>query len=344
MQREPTKLSFDDKNKRIMRIVGLAFLLLLIAGTTYGLVFAQKEKPNHALTHTFGKPHVENQGQKIVFAKDHPGLKQFEIITLKKGTSLVTIEAPAEVVAVITKSPGSSESVILFETPEITSLFSQYRQSQSNLNRIHKNHLRIKDMYKNQAATGRDLNEVEGELANAHSAKTEFEVRLRSAGFDPVELENAPAKTVWLIANVAENHLHEVQKGETVKTMFSSFPGQVFSGKAEAIGEVVDPVTRTVRVRVTLHDPNGLFLPGMFARCDFGQPQKFTLAIPLRAVVTVEEKNYVFVAKSDFEFERREVTLVNSNLQEGIVLSGIKEGDRVVTSSAMLLKGLSFGY
>jgi multidrug efflux pump subunit AcrA (membrane-fusion protein) len=98
-----------------------------------------------------------------------------------------------------------------------------------------------------------------------------------------------------------------------------------------------------VRVRITVAN-NGKILPGMYGKADFGAPQDSVLAIPVAAVVTVEEQAYIFVAKSDSEFERRKVTLVSAGADQAVVLEGLKEGETVVTSGAMLLKGLSFGF
>jgi RND family efflux transporter MFP subunit len=199
-------------------------------------------------------------------------------------------------------------------------------------------------MYKNQAATARELNDVQNDYTNAKAAKTEFEVKLKAAGFPPADLKQAKPKTVWLLAEMPENQLHEVQKDEEVKTTFVSFAGKVFTGKAAAIGDIIDPSTRTVKVRVVLDNSKGLLLPGMFARCDFGQPQESAISIPWAAVVTVEQQNFVFVAKSKTEFERRAITLLSSNEKEGLVSTGLKAGEKIVISGAILLKGLSFGY
>ncbi|MEI6790676.1 MAG: efflux RND transporter periplasmic adaptor subunit [Myxococcaceae bacterium] len=278
------------------------------------------------------------QSKEIEFPKNYPGLSNFKLLTLKVAPSMLRVEAPAQVVASI------QNQSILFSQSEISSLYSQYLQSSANFERTEKNKIRVEDMFKNQAATARELNDVRSEFSNAKATKTEFEVRLKSAGFPPADLKQAKPKTVWLLAEMPENQLHEVQKDEEVVSTFNSFAGQTFLGKAAAIGDTVDPATRTVKIRVVLDNTKGLLLPGMYARCDFGQPQQAAISIPLSAMVTVEQKNYVFVAKSKTKFERREITLLNSNNQDAIVSTGLKPDEQIVTSGVILLKGISFGY
>ncbi len=199
-------------------------------------------------------------------------------------------------------------------------------------------------MYENLAATGRDLNQSETDLANAKAAIAEMESRLRTAGFNPNELSDTPSGSVWLIADVTETQLNEVDKGEAVDVYLDSSPDKKFEGKAISVGDIVDPVTRTVKVRVTMRNINGKLLPGMYGKVDFGDPKDNVLLIPLKAVFTVEGKDYVFVEKSQNEFVRQSVILGPQNNNKVIVLKGIADGDKIVTDGTMLLKGLSFNF
>jgi hypothetical protein len=82
----------------------------------------------------------------------------------------------------------------------------------------------------------------------------------------------------------------------------------------------------------------------MFARVDFSYPQRGVILLPLNAIVTVDANDYAFVQSAEGEFTRRKVTISNANELSAVVLNGISEGEKVVTSGTMLLKGLSFGY
>jgi len=290
------------------------------------------------------KPVVSDDGRTIRFPYETAGLQQIQTTEAKEGTALVSVIAPARVVATISPAATSSRNIMLFESPDVTTLYSQYRQSSSNVELTSKNLVHVKEMYNNQGATARDLNQAETDAANARATMGEMEGRLRAFGFNPAELESVATQTAWLMSDVPETELHKVQRGENVEIVFSSFPDKKLIGKAAAIGDIVDPVTRTVKVRVTLQNPNGRFLPGMFARVDFSYPQRDVILLPLNAIVTVDANDYAFVQTSGGEFSRRKVTISNANDLSAVVLNGISEGEKVVTSGTMLLKGLSFGY
>jgi cobalt-zinc-cadmium efflux system membrane fusion protein len=290
------------------------------------------------------RPVVSDDGKVIRFPSGAVGLQQIISAEAHKGTALVSVIAPARVVATISPSATLSKNLVLFESPDVTTLYSQYRQSSSNLDLTSKNLIHVREMYSNQGATARDLNQAESDAANARASMNEMEGRLRAYGFNPAELESVATQMAWLMSDVPETELHEVQKGEEVQIVFSSFPDKKFIGKAAAIGDIVDPVTRTVKVRVTLQNQNGRLLPGMFARVDFSYPQHDVILLPLNAIVTVDAADYAFVQTSEGEFTRRKITITNAGDQNAVVLDGISEGEKIVTTGTMLLKGLSFGY
>jgi multidrug efflux pump subunit AcrA (membrane-fusion protein) len=304
----------------------------------------EKSDANSIAQESSKKPIVSDDGKTIRFPSETVGLQQIQTTEAREGTALVSVIAPARVVATISPAATLSRNIMLFESPDVTTLYSLYRQSSSNVDLTAKNLIHVKEMYNNQGATARDLNQAETDAANARASMGEMEGRLRAYGFNPSELESVTTQTAWLMSDVPETELHKVQKGENVEIVFSSFPDKKLVGKAAAIGDIVDPVTRTVKVRVTLRNPNGRLLPGMFARVDFSYPQHGVILLPLNAIVTVDANDYAFVQSAEGEFTRRKVTISNANELNAVVLNGISEGEKVVTSGTMLLKGLSFGY
>jgi len=287
---------------------------------------------------------VSDNGSRIVFPAGSPGLARITSQIMRNGSATIPVIAPAHVVASISAGLATKGRIVLFESSDVTSLYSQYSQSRSNIERTSKNLERVKEMFSNQAANAKDLNEAEAEAANALTTMAESEAKLRGLGFNPVELDAVPPGTIWLICDVLESQLQEVQQGEDVPIVFSAFPASIVHGRADAIGEVVDPITRTVKVRVSAANHHGRILPGMFARVDFGDPIDNVVVLPLSAVVTVEGRDYAFVQTGEGEFSRRPITLASSGATAAVVTKGITDGDRVVTEGAMLLKGLSFGY
>jgi cobalt-zinc-cadmium efflux system membrane fusion protein len=320
-------------------VVFLACLLLILTGCT------EKGAKEDADTRSHGRASVSEEGRTIVFPPGSPGLQEVASAVVNRKTAVVSVIAPARVVASIAPMmTAEREPIVLFESPDITSLYSQYRQGKTNVERTAKNLTRTKDMFENHAATGKDVTDAETDAANARASFAEFEGKLRAAGFNPAELANAKPGTVWLIADVTETQLHDVDKGEDVDIFFSSFPDKKVIGKAEAVGEVVDPATRTVKVRVTAPNHQGKLLPGMFARVDFGDPVPDVFVLPPSAIATVEGKDYVFVESAPGEYHRRQVVIRYSSADQVVLSTGLQDGERIVTTGTMLLKGLSFGY
>jgi len=106
----------------------------------------------------------------------------------------------------------------------------------------------------------------------------------------------------------------------------------------------VDHITRMVKLRIVITNPNGKLKAGMFGTAKFGLDQGKFLAVPKEALVTVMGKHYVFVKTADLKFERRELNLGQQANNNVIVFDGITNQDKVVVKGAMQLKGLSFGY
>ncbi|TGK00977.1 efflux RND transporter periplasmic adaptor subunit [Leptospira semungkisensis] len=333
------KMNLEGRPARWVILLLLGALLLWANSwySSYKLRQAWKEESDRS-------PRAEQGGEKITFPKDSPGLARISTLVVGKGDAVFSVVAPARVIASIKTSVNTGEKIILFDSGETTQLYAEYKRSRAVTSKALKDLARVRDMYVNQAATGREVTEAESNYAIAKAESAETESKLRTIGFNPKELDSVSGSTLWLICDVPESRLSEVQKGEEVKIQFLSFPGKNFLGNAEAVGEVVDPALRAVKVRVTLRNPNEKILPGMYARVDFGDPRTSVIAVPNQAIITVDEKNYVFVSDDKGVFTRRRITIGTSGEEKTIITDGISSGEEIVTDGAMLLKGLSFGF
>jgi multidrug efflux pump subunit AcrA (membrane-fusion protein) len=332
------------KQKTILKKAGNAvFVFALLFGILVCGCRKTNEEPENAANEE-ARPKLSENGKTIIFPVQSEGLRQIQTITTKKETGYVAVFAPARVVATIAASSAGNGKIIIFDSPDVTSLYSSYKQSKANAERTDKNLKRTQEMFENQGATLRDVTEAENDAANARTTLDEMEAKLRGLGYNPKELESVSPNSVLLMCDVIEAQLRDVQKGEDVDIIFSSYPDKKFNGRATSLGDAIDPVTRSIKVRVTMPNPGFKFVPGMFAKVDFGDPVPSVVLLPLSAVVTVDGKDYAFVETSPGAFERREIVTASSNASNVIVLKGISESEKVVSSGAMLLKGLSFGF
>ena len=144
---------------------------------------------------------------------------------------------------------------------------------------------------------------------------------------------------VWVQAQIYEQDLDYLKLGQEATVTLSYLPDREFRGRVTYIYPNVDEKTRTARVRMEFHNPGYFLKPGMFATVQVvSELEPTALLIPDMAILRSGEKNTVFVAVAEGKFEPRTVTLgpqaENDTYQ---VLSGLKDGERIVTSGQFML-------
>ncbi len=144
---------------------------------------------------------------------------------------------------------------------------------------------------------------------------------------------------VWVIAQIYEQDLPFVQLGQEALVKLSSMPDREFHGRVTFVYPNVDEKTRTARVRMEFENPGYFLKPGMFVSVQVGaQSEAAALLVPDSAVLRSGTKNTVFIALDGGKFDARTVVL-GAEAEGGMmqVLSGLNDGDRVVTSGQFML-------
>ena len=148
----------------------------------------------------------------------------------------------------------------------------------------------------------------------------------------------ADLSTLWIEGEVFERDLALVGVGAAATAEVVAHPGRRFRGRVNFIWPVVDPQSRTARVRVALANRDGALKPGMYATLFFeGVVGSDVLSVPAEAVVMTGERNLVFVAQPDGLLVPREVTLGPRAGDRYQVLSGVAAGERIVASANFLV-------
>ncbi|HUT84174.1 MAG TPA: efflux RND transporter periplasmic adaptor subunit [Thermodesulfobacteriota bacterium] len=147
----------------------------------------------------------------------------------------------------------------------------------------------------------------------------------------------ADLSTVWVNAEVYEYEIPFIRVGQEARITLSYFPGEVFTGKAIYIYPYLDQASRTVAVRFELSNPHGKLKPNMYANVDIKVYVGKKLAIRDEAVLDSGKRQIAFVDKGQGYFEPRELKLGAKVENYYEVLSGVKEGERVVTSANFLI-------
>lgn len=147
----------------------------------------------------------------------------------------------------------------------------------------------------------------------------------------------ANLSTVWVFAQVFQNDLGSIRPGEMASLTVDSYPGRVFRGRVDFVYPDVDMTTRTARVRLVFQNPRLTLTPGMFVNVDLRVPMGEQLAIPASGVLQTGTREIVFVDRGDGYLQPREVQLGEQAGDEYEVLSGLQEGERIVTSANFLI-------
>src|SRR6516162_6187669 len=117
---------------------------------------------------------------------------------------------------------------------------------------------------------------------------------VRSLDNSPNLFTIADLSTVWVLCDVYENMLSRVHVGDTAQITLNAFPDREFSGRVVNISAVLDPATRTAKVRIELPNPQGIMRAGMFVTATFkGRQLIERVVVPATAVVHSHDKDWV---------------------------------------------------
>jgi membrane fusion protein, copper/silver efflux system len=147
----------------------------------------------------------------------------------------------------------------------------------------------------------------------------------------------ADLSTVWVIADVFEYEAANVRLNQGVSLTIASSPGRVFRGRVSYILPGVDPTTRTLKVRVQFDNPGFALKPDMFGDAEISTGGARKLVVPETAVLNSGDRQVVFVDRGEGRFEPHNVTIGAQSGGVIEIISGLKEGDRIVTSGNFLI-------
>lgn len=144
--------------------------------------------------------------------------------------------------------------------------------------------------------------------------------------------------TVWVYADIYENEVPWVKVDDKVEMTLQSVPGKTFDGKVIYIYPYSEENTRTTKVRIVFDNAEELLRPNMFADVKIYSKQlEGSVVIPSEAVIRSGKREQVFVVRGEGKYEPRIVKLGIESNGEVAVLSGLSEGEEVVTSAQFLV-------
>jgi membrane fusion protein, heavy metal efflux system len=154
----------------------------------------------------------------------------------------------------------------------------------------------------------------------------------------------ADISQVWVQAEVYEKDLGRIRVGRTASIKVDTYPDREFLGRVSYIGDILDPQTRTVKVRCDIANPDSRLKLDMFATVLLPTTfNKEALAIPAEAIQQIQSRNVAFVKTGATTFEQKTVQLGRTVQGLAEVLSGLTPGEPVVTKGAFHLKSMVLG-
>jgi hypothetical protein len=191
-----------------------------------------------------------------------------------------------------------------------------------------------------------DIFKAETDRNTAIRNRELLERQLLQAGIDPAVVLKGKDGLILVVVDVPEAKVSLVHEGQPCTAKFYSYPDTLISGRVGRIGPNVTKDRRTLRVTFELEKVSVRLLPGMYAEIGLGTGERDLYTVPAESVLHIGKKDYVLIHKDKGSFEAREVVVgepspggANSNKDSRIVvLSGLKQGERIVSGGAILLK------
>jgi cobalt-zinc-cadmium efflux system membrane fusion protein len=259
------------------------------------------------------------------------------------------------------------QALAKLESTEVAGIANDVSVSELNLEIARKNVESTESLYKSNLATEKDLINARLEYEKAASGLTKakrvasitggqnasyiisspingFVVEKNITGNSEVRQDNstnlftiADLSNVWIIANVYEADIPNVHLGDEVTVNTLSEPERNHLGRIDKMYDVLDPSTRTMKVRISMDNPTNDLKPEMFATITVkGRASGKMVCIPSEAVILSHSKRYVVVKKDDRQLQVREIQLVK-RIGEDSFVAGVSAGEQVVTNSQVFL-------
>lgn len=273
------------------------------------------------------------------------------------------------------------QPLLVIASPDAESALADYVAARADAALSERNLERARRLFADQAVPKKEVQQAEGEATKAHAARTRALARLEVLGISPddpgarpsryllrapidgvvVERPATPGMEVradsgtplvtvadlsrlWVLADVYERDVARVTAGGRAEVRVAAWPGRVFEGKVTYVGDMVDPQSRTVKVRVEVANPDHRLKPEMFARVALpGASGASTLAVPSQAVLSDGAASAVVVALGDGRFERRTIEAGPERDGRVRVLAGLAPGEHVVVDGAIYLGAAATG-
>lgn len=262
--------------------------------------------------------------------------------------------------------------LLTMNSPDMSLAFSEYKKFQSDEALAKTQYERAQLLFSHGALAQKDLDIAEQTYGKSKVDTQAAMDRIRILGGDPqrpssvievrapisgtiVEqnvtaaagvksLDNSPnlftiadLSQLWVVCDVYENDLSEVRLGDRARIELNAYPGRLFAGRIANIGKLLDPNTRTAKVRIELSNERGVLRPNMFATVHFqSSGGQMRTIVPATAILRLQDRDWAFVKVGGNQFRRLEIhagPVASDGSQQ--VFSGLRDGEHVVRDALL---------
>jgi membrane fusion protein, heavy metal efflux system len=292
-------------------------------------------------------------------------------------TSRITAPIAGRVTQVLV-APGAgvvtNQPLAFLASAELGSAQSDAARATADLAQAKRAAARTKELADAGIVAGKDLEQSQSDLARASAEAARATLRLQSLGAGNtvdqrfalrspiagvvvernlnVGMEWRPDQStgplfvvtdpsfLWCWIDVPERAAGSLRPGQTVTIRASAWPGETFVATIDQIADALDPVSRTLKIRAHLRNPERRLKAEMYVTAELVRPADSALDVPASAVYLHEGAQHVFVRAAPAQYTRRTVTGIASGNDRVAIIAGLKQGDEVVIDGALYLQQL----
>ncbi|HVW12434.1 MAG TPA: efflux RND transporter periplasmic adaptor subunit [Mucilaginibacter sp.] len=263
---------------------------------------------------------------------------------------------------------SKGQTLAILKSAEMAGYTKDYISAEADLRSAKRAFESTQDLYKSGLASQKDFEEAQSDYQKAIAEnKRASEVVSINKGNDQGYLVKAPLSgyvieknvtdnqqvrtdngnnlftiadlsDVYVLINVYESDISNVQVGDPVKITTLSYPDKVFTGKIDKIYDMLDPDNKVVKARVKIGNPGNKLKPEMFANVTIkarsGEKLPF---VNTRGLIFDNDKDYVVVVDGKAKVHIQQIDIAKRVEDRAYIKAGLKPGDRIVASRQLYL-------
>ena len=265
------------------------------------------------------------------------------------------------------------DTLLEMDSPDVADAESAYAKAEADLVKARKAFDRQQELYAGKVIAQKELEQAQDDFKSAQSELVRATNKLKNLHINPSQSDGrfplratvagivaernvnpgievrpdrdtplfviSDIKKLTVLMEVYEVNLGKIRQGQKLSVSVPAYPGEIFPATVEYIGQVLDENTRTVQVRCALPNADSRLLPGMYATINVDSDvNDQAIVIPLTAVFTQDEADYVFIALDENDFRQRQVEVGLRLKDKAVIRKGLAPNEQLVTEGALMLR------